>query len=164
MFPLFLPIPQELSSSMINCRLSCIYLHKEHTSFMARFGSSWIWTSRCERGDHLNRGKKQAPSQITKAKQLHSPYGPLYKCCSNLFFLQVAPFGGVKQSGLGREGSKYGMDEYLEVSIAIRHANCKHLSGFTLILFLITLLGLQLQLKYICMGNLNWSTWEYRAS
>ncbi|HKQ27867.1 MAG TPA: NAD-dependent succinate-semialdehyde dehydrogenase [Burkholderiales bacterium] len=28
---------------------------------------------------------------------------------------EVAPFGGVKQSGLGREGSKYGMDEYLEV-------------------------------------------------
>ena len=28
---------------------------------------------------------------------------------------QVAPFGGLKQSGLGREGSKYGMDEYLEV-------------------------------------------------
>jgi len=27
----------------------------------------------------------------------------------------VAPFGGVKESGLGREGSKYGMDEYLEI-------------------------------------------------
>ena len=26
----------------------------------------------------------------------------------------AAPVGGVKQSGLGREGSKYGLDEYLE--------------------------------------------------
>jgi succinate-semialdehyde dehydrogenase/glutarate-semialdehyde dehydrogenase len=28
---------------------------------------------------------------------------------------EVAPFGGIKQSGLGREGSVYGMDEYLEL-------------------------------------------------
>ncbi|GGI69803.1 NAD-dependent succinate-semialdehyde dehydrogenase [Shewanella gelidii] len=28
---------------------------------------------------------------------------------------EVAPFGGVKSSGLGREGSKYGMEEYLEL-------------------------------------------------
>lgn len=28
---------------------------------------------------------------------------------------EVGPFGGVKQSGLGREGSSYGMDEYLEL-------------------------------------------------
>lgn len=27
---------------------------------------------------------------------------------------EIAPFGGVKQSGLGREGSVYGIDEYLE--------------------------------------------------
>lgn len=28
---------------------------------------------------------------------------------------EVAPFGGVKQSGLGREGSRYGIDDYVEV-------------------------------------------------
>jgi len=28
---------------------------------------------------------------------------------------EVAPFGGVKQSGLGREGSKYGIEEFLEM-------------------------------------------------
>jgi succinate-semialdehyde dehydrogenase/glutarate-semialdehyde dehydrogenase len=28
---------------------------------------------------------------------------------------EVAPFGGVKQSGLGREGSRHGIEEYLEI-------------------------------------------------
>jgi succinate-semialdehyde dehydrogenase/glutarate-semialdehyde dehydrogenase len=28
---------------------------------------------------------------------------------------EVAPFGGMKQSGIGREGSKYGMEEFLEI-------------------------------------------------
>ncbi len=27
----------------------------------------------------------------------------------------AAPFGGIKQSGSGREGSKYGLDDYLEI-------------------------------------------------
>ncbi|KAI7750302.1 hypothetical protein M8C21_005823, partial [Ambrosia artemisiifolia] len=32
-----------------------------------------------------------------------------------IYSYEVAPFGGFKQSGLGREGSKYGLDEYLEI-------------------------------------------------
>ncbi len=34
---------------------------------------------------------------------------------SGIISTAVAPFGGVKQSGIGREGSRYGIDEYLEI-------------------------------------------------
>ncbi|MEO0622712.1 MAG: NAD-dependent succinate-semialdehyde dehydrogenase [Pseudomonadota bacterium] len=34
---------------------------------------------------------------------------------TGLISTEVAPFGGVKQSGLGREGSKYGLDDFLEM-------------------------------------------------
>ncbi len=34
---------------------------------------------------------------------------------TGVFSNEVAPFGGVKQSGIGREGSRYGIDEYLEM-------------------------------------------------
>ncbi|HEU4611812.1 MAG TPA: NAD-dependent succinate-semialdehyde dehydrogenase [Kofleriaceae bacterium] len=34
---------------------------------------------------------------------------------TGLVTTEVAPFGGMKQSGLGREGSKYGIEEYVEV-------------------------------------------------
>lgn len=34
---------------------------------------------------------------------------------SGILSTEIAPFGGVKQSGLGREGSRYGIDEYVEM-------------------------------------------------
>jgi len=34
---------------------------------------------------------------------------------SGLIANEMAPFGGVKQSGLGREGSKYGIEDYLDI-------------------------------------------------
>ena len=34
---------------------------------------------------------------------------------TGLISTEVAPFGGVKQSGLGREGSRHGIEDYLEM-------------------------------------------------
>jgi succinate-semialdehyde dehydrogenase/glutarate-semialdehyde dehydrogenase len=36
---------------------------------------------------------------------------------TGLISTEVAPFGGVKESGIGREGSHYGMDDYLELKM-----------------------------------------------
>jgi len=34
---------------------------------------------------------------------------------AGLMTTEVAPFGGIKESGMGREGSKYGLDDYLNI-------------------------------------------------
>ena len=34
---------------------------------------------------------------------------------TGLISTEVAPFGGIKESGLGREGSKYGIEEFVEI-------------------------------------------------
>jgi len=34
---------------------------------------------------------------------------------TGLISTEVVPFGGMKQSGIGREGSHYGIDEFIEV-------------------------------------------------
>jgi succinate-semialdehyde dehydrogenase / glutarate-semialdehyde dehydrogenase len=36
---------------------------------------------------------------------------------TGLISTELAPFGGMKESGLGREGSKYGIDDYLEIKL-----------------------------------------------
>ncbi|KAF5635319.1 aldehyde dehydrogenase C-terminal [Fusarium tjaetaba] len=39
----------------------------------------------------------------------------------------AAPFGGVKHSGLGREGSKYGIDDYLQIkTVVLGNVNVQH--------------------------------------
>jgi succinate-semialdehyde dehydrogenase/glutarate-semialdehyde dehydrogenase len=38
---------------------------------------------------------------------------------TGLVSTEVAPFGGVKESGIGREGSRYGLDEYLDMKLAV---------------------------------------------
>ena len=38
---------------------------------------------------------------------------------SGILSNEAAPFGGVKQSGLGREGSKYGIEDYVEVKYVL---------------------------------------------
>lgn len=38
---------------------------------------------------------------------------------SGILSTEVAPFGGVKHSGFGREGSKYGLDEFLEIKYVL---------------------------------------------
>jgi succinate-semialdehyde dehydrogenase/glutarate-semialdehyde dehydrogenase len=34
---------------------------------------------------------------------------------TGLISTEVAPFGGIKESGFGREGSKYGIEDYLNI-------------------------------------------------
>ena len=42
---------------------------------------------------------------------------------TGLISTEVAPFGGVKESGLGREGSSYGMDDYLDIKLVCANVN-----------------------------------------
>lgn len=42
---------------------------------------------------------------------------------TGLISTEVAPFGGVKESGMGREGSHYGMDDYLNLKMVCMAVN-----------------------------------------
>ena len=51
---------------------------------------------------------------LNKLIKLSLEYG-MVGINTGLISTTVAPFGGIKESGFGREGSKYGMDDYLEI-------------------------------------------------
>lgn len=38
-----------------------------------------------------------------------------YSINTGLISTEVAPFGGIKQSGMGREGSRHGIEDYVEM-------------------------------------------------
>ena len=38
---------------------------------------------------------------------------------TGLISTEIAPFGGVKESGIGREGSRHGIDEYLNLKLSL---------------------------------------------
>ncbi len=43
------------------------------------------------------------------------PWTDIVGVNTGIISTEVAPFGGVKESGIGREGSKYGIEDYLEI-------------------------------------------------
>ncbi|TSA86001.1 NAD-dependent succinate-semialdehyde dehydrogenase [Helicobacter mehlei] len=55
----------------------------------------------------------QSPARIFRVSEALE-YG-IVGVNTGIISTETAPFGGVKQSGLGREGSKYGMEDYLEL-------------------------------------------------
>ena len=55
-----------------------------------------------------------APQEAAKVLGEALDYG-MIAINTGFISTEVAPFGGVKESGNGREGSKYGMDDYLEI-------------------------------------------------
>lgn len=68
-----------------------------------------------------------------------------------LISTEIAPFGGMKESGNGREGSKYGIDDYLEIK-SLHGRNLIHCTAHSLS-FTNTWRG-NAQIDFICSTRL----------
>ena len=52
---------------------------------------------------------------VDRALQKQGNFSGIVGVNTGIISTEVAPFGGIKASGLGREGSKYGIEDYLEI-------------------------------------------------
>ena len=71
-----------------------------------------LFTDRRERKALLRNGWRDVGRVFKVAEALEAG---IVSVNEGIFSTEVAPFGGYKHSGIGREGSKYGIDEYLEI-------------------------------------------------
>ena len=70
--------------------------------------------------DGLKRMRDAADNDLGRAWRMmeNLDYG-MVAINEGVLSTEVAPFGGVKQSGMGREGSKYGLDDYIDVKYGL---------------------------------------------
>ena len=71
-------------------------------------------------------GSRTTPRTVSPPTSTASDLGRVWRVSEGLEYgivgvntgiisTEVAPFGGMKESGIGREGSKYGLDDWLEI-------------------------------------------------
>ena len=60
-------------------------------------------------------GARIAVADLQRAEEAAQAFDGGVGINTGFISTEVAPFGGLKESGIGREGSKYGIDDWLEI-------------------------------------------------
>lgn len=72
---------------------------------------------RCRLDPDLNAAETEKAGPVAIDDEAEALEYGLVGIDTGLVSTEVAPFGGVKESGLGREGSQYGVDDYLDTGL-----------------------------------------------